>query len=216
MAIMLTPIGCRIDQGVSHFKLKITPGRIDHVAEIRKAHPNAVLGIDANGSFDASTVSELGLLANLDVAYVEQPVVDMTSEAAATARSLVGAPLFADESVRSVADADNLLVHAHIDGVVVKPGRLGWSGALVVREMANAAGKLWRASGLLETGIGRAYTNTLAACPDAFVSDVAPAEWFLEADITVPSEAGVRVDPDPELLDRYLVTQIDLDQVDTD
>jgi L-alanine-DL-glutamate epimerase-like enolase superfamily enzyme len=109
-----------------------------------------------------------------------------------------------------VADAEALLSLEHVDGVVIKPGRLGWTGAIAVRDRANAAGKLWRASGLLETGIGRAYADILAACPDAFVSDVAPADWFLETDvttsryvnaqITVPSAPGLGVTPLPDLL----------------
>jgi L-alanine-DL-glutamate epimerase-like enolase superfamily enzyme len=101
--------------------------------------------------------------------------------------------VFADESVRSVASAQIALALDHVDGVVIKPGRLGWSGALSVRELANDAGKLWRASGLLETGIGRAYTDILAACPDAFVSDVAPAEWYLDADITESRYANAHI-----------------------
>jgi L-alanine-DL-glutamate epimerase-like enolase superfamily enzyme len=118
----------------------------------------------------------------------------------------IDVPVFADESVRSVTSAQAALTLDHVDGVVIKPGRLGWSGALAVRELANAAGKLWRASGLLETGIGRAYADILAACPDAFISDVAPAEWYLDTDITesryadayitVPTGPGLGVTPD--------------------
>jgi L-alanine-DL-glutamate epimerase-like enolase superfamily enzyme len=199
-----------VEEGISRFKLKIEPGRVGHVAEIRRSHPDVLLGLDANGSFALDTVSELEALLDLDIAYVEQPVLDMASAAAVQICSTIATPVFADESVRSVADAEALLSLEHVDGVVIKPGRLGWTGAIAVRDRANAAGKLWRASGLLETGIGRAYADILAACPDAFVSDVAPADWFLETDvtasryadaqITVPSAPGLGVTPFPDLL----------------
>lgn len=194
------------DRGVSRFKLKITPGRVDHVVAIRERFPDIVIGVDANGSFDVETVVHLSSLRDLDVLYIEQPTMDLDVHTAFRVRTITALPVFADEAVRGVADAERVLALDSVDGVVIKPGRLGWRGSLAVRDLANAAGKLWRASGLLETGIGRAYTDILAACPDAFVSDVAPAEWFLENDITesryddghvtVPSGPGIGVAPD--------------------
>ena len=188
-----------VQKGISRFKLKIEPGRVGHVVEIRRSHPDVLLGLDANGSFSGSTMSEMDSLLALDISYLEQPFSDMALVPA------IDVPVFADESVRSVTSAQAALTLDHVDGVVIKPGRLGWSGALAVRELANAAGKLWRASGLLETGIGRAYSDILAACPDAFISDVAPADWYLDTDITesryadayitVPTGPGVGVTP---------------------
>ena len=193
-----------VREGISQFKLKIEPGRVGHVMEIRRSHPDVLLGLDANGSFSLSSMSELDALSALDISYLEQPFSDMVAVPATEMT------VFADESVRSVTTAEIALALDHVDGVVVKPGRLGWSGALAVRDLANSAGKLWRASGLLETGIGRAYTDILAACPDAFVSDVAPAEWHLDADvtdsrytdahITVPLGPGLGVTPNPTVL----------------
>lgn len=209
-----------VDGGVTRFKIKIAPGRVDHVAAIRRRFSDVSLGVDANGSFDATTIDQLRSLTGLGIAYLEQPVPDLNGEAARSIHAVLGAPVIADESVRSVADAEALLDLGHIDGVVAKPGRLGWSGALAVRLLANARGKLWRASGLLETGIGRAFTDTLAAGADGFLPDVAPAGWFLESDIaplrygdagvTLPTGLGVGVEAIPEMLDRYLVESFDL------
>ena len=197
-------------RGISRFKLKIEPGRIDHVAEIRRSHPDVLLGLDANGSFASETVQELEALSSLGIAYLEQPVTDMASAAAIESRAAINSLVFADESVRSISGAQAILRLGHVDGVVVKAGRLGWSGALAVRQLATAEGKLWRASGLLETGVGRGYGDILAACPDAYASDVAPAEWYLDTDITdsryadariaVPSGPGLGVTPDLNIL----------------
>ncbi len=198
-------VGRAVQRGVGRFKLKIEPGRVGHVAAIRSAHPDVLLGVDANGSFDSGTLRELEVLNNLDVAYLEQPVADFASQAARRVREMLDIPVFADESVRSANDAERLLSTELVDGVVLKPGRLGWTGALAVRALATEASRFWRVSGLLETGIGRAYSDILAACPDAFVSDVAPAEWFLARDVTdsrlrggsirVPNGPGLGVEP---------------------
>ncbi len=213
-------VGRGVGMGISRFKLKVAPGHLGHVREIRQMHPDVVIGIDANASFGTDTIFELGSLGDIGILYVEQPVADLGSDCAKQLPSLIDSAVFADESVRSVQDAEAVLALEHVNGVVIKPGRLGWSGALEVRERANAAGKLWRASGLLETGIGRGFTDILAACPDAFLSDVAPAEWFLERDVTgprfdagsvsVPRGPGLGVEPDPTMLARHLVERIAL------
>jgi L-alanine-DL-glutamate epimerase-like enolase superfamily enzyme len=76
--------------------------------------------------------------------------------------------------------------------------------------MAREAGKLWRASGLLETAVGRSFTLALAAQHDAFASDVAPAALFfadnvashavLDGDIVVPTGFGTGIDVDVEVV----------------
>ena len=201
--------------GVARFKIKIAPGNIDHVALIRAANRSSVIGVDANGSFGRDTIEELDVLADMDIAYIEQPCTGNDTETLAMVKELIDAPIFADESIRSVADAEAVLASEFVDGVVVKPGRLGFDGALEMVALAERFGKRWRASGLLESGVGRAYTDLLAAIPTAFVSDVAPAGWFLEQDVapsrfsdgivTTPRGAGLGVAPQPEVIERYLV-----------
>ncbi len=56
--------------------------------------------------------------------------------------------------------------------------------------------------------------------PTAFVSDVAPGDWYLEKDvihqsvvdgqIELPSGPGIGMDPDPAVVERYLVATYDL------
>ena len=201
--------------GVSRFKIKVGPGYVDHVVLIRAANESCVLGVDANASFDESTIGELAALAGQDIAYIEQPCAGDDTVSLTRIKQLVDAPVFADESVRSVSEAESVLNSPLIDGVVVKPGRLGFDGSLAMIALAQRLGKRWRASGLLESGIGRAYTDLLAAIPSAFVSDVAPADWFLEQDvapgrftdgaITTPRGLGLGVQPQREVIDRYLV-----------
>ena len=202
-------------KGISRFKIKIGPGHVDHVVLIRAANESCVLGVDANGSFDRGTVGELAALADLEIAYIEQPCDGNDTPTLTELKSLVDVPVFADESIRSMADAEHVLASPLIDGAVVKPGRLGFDGALEMIELAGRLGKRWRASGLLETGVGRAYTDLLAAIPSAFVSDVASADWFFEQDVapsrfsegsvSTPTGPGIGVAPSPDVLERYLV-----------
>lgn len=209
--------------GVNRFKLKIAPGHLTHIRLIRSENPNCILGVDANGSFDASSIEQMAALADLGLAYVEQPC-DTTDEATLTRlKDLIDVPVFADESVRSLADVQTALASPFIDGVVVKPARLGMVESVEAVNHTDSSGKRWRASGLVESGIGRAYTDMLAALPSAFVSDVAPADWFLEHDlvpsrfedgqIVIPRGPGIGIEPDREVMNRYLVRTYDISEL---
>jgi L-alanine-DL-glutamate epimerase-like enolase superfamily enzyme len=197
------------DAGVTRFKIKIMPGQTGHVADVRRLFPDAIIGVDANASFDMSTIDEILALASVDIAYVEQPTAGV-DDAAVRMLADAGFTVFVDESIRSVSDAQRVLAIPTVSGVVVKPGRLGWSASVEVVRMARAVGKLWRASGLLETGVGRAFSLSLAAASDSFVSDVAPASWFFSYDVAsqpidggklvVPTGAGTGLDVDTDVV----------------
>jgi L-alanine-DL-glutamate epimerase-like enolase superfamily enzyme len=208
-----------VADGVGRFKIKIAPGHVDRVAAIRARYPDITIGVDGNGSFDTSDMGELMLLSECDVAYAEEVFSDWSESGAGAFSQQTAIPLFADESLRTEGDAAELVGQDAVAGLTIKPGRLGWGGALHAVELAEAAGKLWRASGLLETGIGRAYTNALAARSGAFISDIAPASMFLAEDVVRTSSegghldvhggAGIGVAPDMDIVERYLVRSLD-------
>lgn len=219
-------VDAAVADGVGRFKIKIAPGHVARVADIRARHPDITIGVDGNGSFDSSDMAELRLLSECDVAYAEELFSDWTEENAGDFSRRTGIPLFADESLRTNSDGATLVARESVAGLTVKPGRLGWVGALNAVRLAEAAGKLWRVSGLLETGIGRAYTNALAARPGSFISDIAPASVFFVQDVVrtsveaghlhVPSGMGIGVAPDMDIVERYLVTSLEADLTESE
>ena len=185
-----------VASGIGRVKVKIAPGRLGHVRRVRERFPDLTIGVDANGSFDATNWMELTSLKDLDVSYVEQPFAHLDRREVGSLQS-EGLSVFADESVRSVADGVVLLDDPNVDGIVIKPGRLGWQASIVLAQLTREAGKRWRVSGLLESGIGRVYTDLLAAAHDAYLPDVAPADWFISRDIVESRyEQGVVTIPD--------------------
>jgi L-alanine-DL-glutamate epimerase-like enolase superfamily enzyme len=213
-----------VEQGIARFKIKVAPGAIEHLLAVRHRHPGIVIGIDGNGSFGDLDRYDLGILHDVGLAFAEELFAEWVTGGAEMFTEMTGVPIFADESVRSTDDASRMLALPAVAGITVKPGRLGWRGALAVRDLANASGKLWRASGLLETAVGRAFTDHLAADETAFLSDVAPASLFLESavaeeswgngEVVVPTGLGLGVAPDAEAMERYLTSEpLDVDVV---
>ena len=93
------------------------------------------------------------------------------------------------------------------------------TAARAIHDLALAAGLRIKASGLLETEIGRAFTFGIATLPGAIYSDVAEASWYLDGSTvradddpapTPTNATGIGFDPDPAMFARYVVRASDL------
>jgi L-alanine-DL-glutamate epimerase-like enolase superfamily enzyme len=103
--------------------------------------------------------------------------------------------------------------------VVVKPSRVGLAASRAIHDIALAAGLRIKASGLLETEIGRASTLAVATLPAASHSDIAPSSWYLvggiggtepdftSGSITPSNHPGIGFTPDPEAFAPYVVRE---------
>ena len=190
--------------------------RVDHV---RSAFPDMPIGVDANGSYRWEDRNSLLAMDGLGVAYIEQPFPadDLTSHA--DLRDEIVAPVALDEPIDSEVSAIRVIEAAACDLLVVKPARVGMTAARSIHDLALAAGLRIKASGLLETEIGRVFTLAVATLPAAIFSDVAEASWFLEGsivgadaspstgDLTPSNGSGIGFDPNPAAFDSYVVAE---------
>lgn len=196
--------------GASAVKLKIRPGDdFSRVAALRETHPDVAVGVDANGSYDWETREPLLGLDRLGVAYIEQPFPRDDLEAHARLRDEIVAPVALDEPIDSVNAAIRVIEAGACDLIVVKPARIGIGAARTVHDLALAAGQRIKASGLVETDIGRAFTRAVASLPGAHHSDVAEASWYLAGGVgrSRSREVGIGFDPDPEVFAPYVVAE---------
>ena len=206
--------------GAGAVKLKIQPGNDVHrVRLVRDALPNIVVGVDANGSYTWDGREALLELDRFDVAYVEQPFPADDLGSHAGLREEVLADVVLDESIDSTPAAIAAIEAGAADVLIVKPGRIGLAASRTIHDLALAAGLRIKASGLLETAVGRAHTLAVATLPGAVYSDIADDGWFLEAStgqprptvangwITVSDAPGIGVDPDLDALAPYVVQE---------
>lgn len=200
--------------GADGAKLKIRPGDdVDRVAAVVDAHPDIPIGVDANGSYRWSDRDALLSLDGIGVAYIEQPFATDDLESHAQLRAEVVAPVVLDETIDSRDAAIRAIEAGACDIVGVKPGRLGISNARVIHDIALAAGLRIKASGLVETGVGRAHARAIASLPGAVYSDIAEASWFLEGSVgegpaaEATEQPGIGFVPDPEQFASYVVRE---------
>jgi O-succinylbenzoate synthase len=209
--------------GVNRVKLKVVPktwSGIDPVAVVAAVatqFAHLEVHVDANGSFDADSVSELEGMVAAGASAVEQPFAAHDSDLAAelVARGL---PIIADESATSLDAVQELVERRACTGVVVKSSRLG--GLFPAFELMGWClenGVAVAAGGMQESGLGRSALAVVAAHEACTITgDVSPAQRWLAADpwddlemrdgrITVPTTAGVAALPEVALLDRYTI-----------
>ena len=204
--------------GFDTVKVKVGDGPpevdIARLARVRDLiGPSIRLRVDANGAWDVETaVHVLDRVAHLDLEFVEQPVT--TLEDLAAVRRRVAVPIAADESVRSVADADRLHAIGAADVVVLKVQPLG--GVRAALAVADASGVPAVVTSMMETSVGLAAGLALAcslpelqyACGLATIDQidadvVATPLRARQGHLTVPAQFPPV--PSPELLARYAV-----------
>lgn len=208
-----------VAEGYRRIKLKIVPGAdVEHAAAVRRRIGQSIaLWADANGAY---SLSDIDLLTALDVDLLEQPLRagDLLDHAALRRRT--STTICLDESVATVDDARLALHLGASDVLSVKPGRVGGiEAAVTINDLCRDAGvDLW-CGGMLETGIGRAANLALSALAGFtlpgdvsatnryFATDVITEPFVLGDDgmIAVPSEPGLGVTIDPDVLSRVTV-----------
>jgi L-alanine-DL-glutamate epimerase-like enolase superfamily enzyme len=152
-------------------------GSPDHSADlarlraVHQAVPEAIFRVDANQAFTAGTALDFirqALDAGVRLELVEQPVAkeDVAALDAVAASSPV--PIFADEAIKSPADALRLVRETRVQGINVKLMKAGVSGALDIIAIARAAGRKLMIGCMLETRRGIGFALALACGTGAF------------------------------------------------
>ena len=145
---------------------RTTDQLVDRLRAIRGAiGPEPRLRIDAAGAWDLETAAErLEAVRPFRIEFVEQPLAawDMTGHAAL--RERVRVPVALDESIDSEGSARAALVERAADVIVVKPARVGGSGAAMrIVEAASATGASAVLGTYFETGVGIASVLRIAS-----------------------------------------------------
>lgn len=197
------------------------------------------LHVDANGAYPgasrgetvgAAVLEELIGLARLGVQAIEQPfAVDDEAAAWALRSALIDADLptlvMADEAAPSVASARAVFAAGAVDGVVIKPSRLGGLAAArrAIKSLA-ADGAAVAVGGMVESALGRHSLAAVASLDGVSVTgDLSPARQWLRDDpwpdletmdidgtlhVRVPTAPGVAPPPDPDKIVHFTVDQV--------
>lgn len=175
--------------GYRKIKIKIKPGQdIDYIRAVREALPDAHLMADANSAYTLSDADRLARLDAFDLMMIEQPLDRDDLVRHAELQKRLRTPLCLDESITSVARAEDMITLRSGRIINIKPGRVGGlRTAIAIHDVARKNGIPVWCGGMLETGIGRAYNVALASLPNfTLPGDLSPSSRYWERDVVVP------------------------------
>lgn len=160
--------------GIRVFKIKVGDTDFDadmaRIEAVRQAAPEARLRVDANQAFtvESAVVFAQKLVdCGAKVDFLEQPVPRDDFDGLAQIAERSPLPIFADESIRSPADALRLAPTA-VHGYNCKINKSGISGVLDIIAIAKAANKKLMLGCMLETRRSIAVSLALACGTGAF------------------------------------------------
>jgi len=198
--------------GYQRIKLKIKPEwDLDVVAQVRRAHPNILLSVDANSAYTFDDREHLKKLDDFDLLMVEQPLQNDDLLDHAKLQQLMNTAICLDESIVGQRQAATALELKSCRIINIKIGRVGgYSEALGIHDLCHSNGIPVWCGGMLESGIGRAHNIALAslkgftlpgdisASSRYFARDIIQPEVTVAPDgtVTVPDTVGLGFDVD--------------------
>lgn len=182
-----------LEQGYRKIKIKIKPGSdVEYVRAVRETlGPEAPLMVDANNAYTLNDSDCLVQLDQFGLMMIEQPLAWDDLVRHASLQKLLKTPICLDESITSLAKAQDMVTLGSGRIINIKPGRLGgFTSAIAVHNFcAEHNIPVW-CGGMLESGIGRAHNVALASLPNFLLpTDVSPSARYWEQDIVTPEWA---------------------------
>jgi len=218
-----------LERGYRKVKVKIEPGGdLDFLRPLRDAlGDDAPLAVDANAAYSLRDMERLLEIDALALMMIEQPLEREDLVRHARLQERLETPLCLDESITSVARAEDM---RDLDAgriVNIKPGRVGgFAQAIAIHDVCRAAEIPVWCGGMLESGIGRAHNVALASLPGFvlpgdlspsdryWAQDIVTPEWTMDDDgmVRVPrDQPGCGVEVDEERLEEITAWRVVLD-----
>lgn len=188
---LLTEVSRHVGDGYGRVKLKIMPGwDVEAVAAVRRAFPDVVVHVDANGAYPDSADARdvMRALDGQGLAMIEQPFAPRDFLASARLQAEIDTPVCLDESIVAVHDIETMLALDAGRVVNIKVSRMGGlSAAREAHDRAVAAGIPVWCGGMHEFGIGRAANVAISSLPGfTYPSDVSGSDKYYARDVIVP------------------------------
>jgi L-Ala-D/L-Glu epimerase len=182
-------------RGIRTIKIKIGGGGIgldvERVRAIHAAAPDAPLILDGNGSYTADYALELMALlqqTSVPIALLEQPVPRDDWEGLLQVARWAGAPVAADESLASAADALRIAQERAAQVINIKLMKCGIAEALDIAAVARAAGLGLMIGGMVESILAMTVSACFAAGQGGFSFVDLDTPLFMAED---PFEGGM-------------------------
>lgn len=188
-AALLQRAEAAIAQGYRKVKIKVKPGAdLEYVGAVRQALPDAPLMVDANNAYTLDHIDHLARFDDFGLIMIEQPLAWDDVIRHAELQKRLETPVCLDESISSLARAEDMIQMKSGRIINIKPGRVGgYSASKAIHDLCQENDIPVWCGGMLESGIGRAYNVALASLPNfTLPGDVSPSARYWAQDVVTP------------------------------
>ncbi len=205
-----------VEAGYGRIKMKVEPGwLVEPIERIRSKFPDILLMGDANSAFTLDDVDLLKQVDPFNLLMLEQPLGYDDIADHARLQAQIETAVCLDESIHSPANVQCMIDLKAGRIINMKVGRVGgFTNAIKIHDMAQAAGIQMWCGGMLETGIGRAGNLHLCTMPNfTLPGDVSATDRYYDRDvsdrfslntedstITVPTGSGLGIEVDEDYI----------------
>jgi o-succinylbenzoate synthase len=181
-----------VQEGFTTIKLKVGRGDLEEdlntIKEIRNTVGRDIkIRIDANAKWDKDEAAKhLKELEQYNIEYTEQPVKNLNDFLYLKNKTKI--PLAADESIRSIKDAEDFISNKAVSFLVLKPMMLGGIiPTLKIADYAKESGIKTVVTSSFENVIGRiGVVNTAALVNNNLSHGLGTADYFDEENVPDP------------------------------
>lgn len=151
-------------------------------------YPQMLFFADANGAFTERTLDHLIAFDECGFALIEQPFSEHHNRLSAEAQRLMKTPFALDESIASLAEAQDMIERKSGKIIVMKQGRVGGlTAALQIHNQCVIAEVPIWVGGMIEFGVSKAFNLAFASLPGVkFPGDFSSSTHFWEKDLATP------------------------------
>lgn len=220
---LLAEIASFVEQGYRRIKMKVKPGwDLDVVQQVRERFPELPLMLDANSAYTLADVDLFKALDTYGLMMIEQPLAYDDIIEHAKLQSQLRTPICLDESITSPEHARWAIEMGSCRVINIKPPRVG--GLYEARRVHDICQEhhvpVW-CGGMIESGIGMAHNVAIGSLPNfrlpddtcpskrLFAVDTVVPPWEMASDgtIAVPTNPGIGVEVDEDLLEEITVRE---------
>jgi o-succinylbenzoate synthase len=182
-------VAVEVDAGYQRIKLKCKPGWDLKIFErIRKRWPNILLSCDANSAYTLEQAEHLRQFDQFNLLMIEQPLWYDDVYMHSKLQKQLKTRICLDEAIRNARDAQTAIEVGACGIINVKVGRVGgFTEAIAVHDVCQAANVPVWCGGMLEAGIGRAQNIALSTLENfSLPGDVSASKRYWKEDIVEP------------------------------
>ena len=182
---LVARIGDAIEKGFPRIKLKMMPGWDTNMLDaVRDAFPHHVFHVDTNCGY-ALDDHIWSVIDKYKLAMVEQPLAYDDLNDHATLQQRITTSVCLDESVKSLANAQQAIAMGACRYINIKPGRVGGvTVAKQIHDYAASKGVPCWVGGMLSSSIGAHSDIALAMLPNmSYPADIFPSTKFYDQDL---------------------------------